>query len=123
MLAQSGVTVAERSGRLLAELVPAIDRTADLTRGVAGTCREQASSVEQMNRAMSQVELVTQRNASAAEELAATVEEITASAESLRDLVSYFRVEEARRVWAPESEGRGQNGVPGRRVAEVPPAN
>jgi methyl-accepting chemotaxis protein len=57
-----------------------------------------------MNRAMSQVELVTQRNASAAEELAATVEEITASAESLRDLVAYFRVQEGGRggVAAPE---------------------
>jgi methyl-accepting chemotaxis protein len=90
------VAVAGRSGRLLADLVPAIERTAQLTRGVAGSCREQATSVDQMNRAMSQVEIVTQRNASAAEELAATVEEIAGSAESLRDLVAYFRVEEAR---------------------------
>jgi methyl-accepting chemotaxis protein len=95
VLAQSGVDVAARSGRRLAELVPAIDRTAELTRNVAGACREQAAGVDQMNRAMNQVELVTQRNASAAEELSATVEEITASAESLRDLVAYFRVDGA----------------------------
>jgi methyl-accepting chemotaxis protein len=118
VLAEEGVTIAERSGRLLSELVPAIDRTADLTRAVAGTCREQASSVEQMNRAMTQVELVTQRNASAAEELAATVEEITTSAESLRDLVSYFRVEDARRgAWTPE--GSATNGTPARRVGRL----
>jgi methyl-accepting chemotaxis protein len=94
VLAQSGVRVAKRSGSLLGELVPAIEKTAQLTRAVAGSCREQASGVQQMNRAMTQVELVTQRNASAAEELAATVEEMTASAESLRNLVAYFRVEE-----------------------------
>ena len=47
-----------------------------------------------MNRAMTQVELVTQMSAWAAEELAATVEKMTASAESLRNLVAYFRVEE-----------------------------
>jgi methyl-accepting chemotaxis protein len=94
VLAQSGVEIARRSGRLLAELVPAIEKTAQLTRGVADSCREQASGVGQMNQAMTQVELVTQRNASAAEELSATVEEITASAESLRDLVAYFRVED-----------------------------
>jgi methyl-accepting chemotaxis protein len=97
VLAQSGVEIARRSGHLLTELVPAIEHTAQLTRGVAGSCREQATGVEQMNRAMNQVELVTQRNASAAEELAATVEEITASAEALRDLVAYFRVEEGDR--------------------------
>jgi methyl-accepting chemotaxis protein len=94
VLAQSGVGVAHRSGTLLSALVPAIEKTAQLTRAVAGSCRDQASGVVQMNQAMSQVELVTQRNASAAEELAATVEEMTASAESLRDLVAYFRVEE-----------------------------
>jgi methyl-accepting chemotaxis protein len=116
VLAQSGVKIAERSGRLLSELVPAIDRTSELTRAVAGTCREQAASVDQMNRAMTQVELVTQRNASAAEELAATVEEITTSAEALRDLVSYFRVEDARRgAWVP--------GAPARRVGDFMPAH
>ena len=96
VLARSGVEIAARSGRRLADLVPAIDRTSELTRSVAGACREQAAGVDQMNRAMNQVELVTQRNASAAEELSATVEEITASAESLRDLVAYFRVDGAR---------------------------
>src|SRR5205085_2725083 len=94
VLAKTGMRVANRSGTLLGELVPAIEKTAQLTRGVAGSCREQASGVQQMNRAMTQVELVTQRNASAAEELAATVEEMTASAESLRILVAYFRVED-----------------------------
>jgi len=87
--------------------VPAIDRTAELTRNVAAACREQAAGVDQMNRAMTQVELVTQRNASAAEELSATVEEITASAESLRDLVAYFRVEGARAEHGPANGARG----------------
>ncbi len=93
VLAESGVKVAERSGSLLSELVPAIERTAHLTRGVAGSCREQSSSVQQINQAMHQVELVTQQNASASQEMSATVEQMTASAESLRDLVAYFRVD------------------------------
>jgi len=111
VLAQTGVRVSRRSGALLSELVPAIDKTAQLTRSVAGSCREQASGVQQMNRAMTEVELVTQRNASAAEELAATVEEMTAAAESLRNLVAYFRVEELPAQlptggFAPASSGR-----------------
>jgi methyl-accepting chemotaxis protein len=41
---------------------------------------------------MSQVDQVTQRNASAAEELASTAEEMASQAEALQQLVSYFRV-------------------------------
>ena len=47
-----------------------------------------------MNRAMVQVDQVTQRNASAAEELASTAEELSAQAEALQQLVSFFRVAE-----------------------------
>jgi methyl-accepting chemotaxis protein len=41
---------------------------------------------------MSQVDQVTQRNASAAEELASTAEEMAAQAEGLQQLVSHFRL-------------------------------
>jgi methyl-accepting chemotaxis protein len=39
---------------------------------------------------MSQVDEVTQRNASAAEELSSTAEEMAAQAESLQQIVSFF---------------------------------
>jgi methyl-accepting chemotaxis protein len=41
---------------------------------------------------MSQVDQVTQRNASAAEELASTAEEMAAQAEGLQQLVAHFRL-------------------------------
>ena len=44
---------------------------------------------------MSQVDQVTQRNASAAEELASTAEEMAAQAEALQQLVSTFRLSES----------------------------
>jgi methyl-accepting chemotaxis protein len=43
---------------------------------------------------MVQVDQVTQRNASASEELASTAEEMSAQAEALSQLVSFFRVVE-----------------------------
>ncbi|MFI5234401.1 MAG: methyl-accepting chemotaxis protein [Gemmatimonadales bacterium] len=91
-LASSSVRVAERSGTLLIELVPAIRRTADLVQEVAAASAEQATGVTQINRALLSVDQVTQRNASAAEELASTAEEMAAQAESLQQLVSFFRV-------------------------------
>src|SRR5262245_43056971 len=91
-LATSNVQIAERSGGLLNELVPAIQKTADLVQEVAATSSEQASGVNQINRAISQVGLVTQRNAAGAEELSSTAEELASQAEALQDMISFFRV-------------------------------
>jgi methyl-accepting chemotaxis protein len=91
-LATSSVSVAERSGRQLDALVPAIGKTADLVQEVAAASAEQSSGVGQISKAMTQVDQVTQRNASAAEELASTAEEMASQAEALQQLVSYFRV-------------------------------
>jgi methyl-accepting chemotaxis protein len=61
---------------------------------VAAASGEQASGVNQVNRAMSQVDQVTQRNASAAEELSGTAEEMSAQADNLNQLMSFFQAEE-----------------------------
>ncbi len=91
-LATSSVRVAERSGQLLKDLVPGIRKTAELVQEVAAASREQSAGVSQINNAMTKVDQVTQRNASASEELASTAEEMSAQAEGLQDLVSFFRV-------------------------------
>jgi methyl-accepting chemotaxis protein len=114
-LAGSSVAVATQSGQRLAELVPAIRRTAELVQEVAAASREQASGVGQINKAMSQVDQVTQRNASAAEELASTAEELSAQADALQHLVAFFNVDAAGngRAAPPGSLSRG-NGRTGR---------
>jgi methyl-accepting chemotaxis protein len=91
-LASSSVKVAERSGQLLKDLVPGIRKTAELVQEVAAASREQATGVAQINKAMTKVDQVTQRNASASEELASTAEEMAAQAGALQDLVAFFRV-------------------------------
>jgi methyl-accepting chemotaxis protein len=90
-LATSSVDVADRSGMLLNELVPSIRKTATLVQDVAAASSEQAAGVGLINRSLTQVDQVTQRNASAAEQLAATAEEMAAQADALRALVEFFR--------------------------------
>lgn len=102
-LASSSVQVAERSGQMLAELVPAIRRTAELVQEVSAASAEQATGVSQVNRAMSQVDHITQRNASAAEELSATAEEMSGQADSLQHLLSFFRLNGTREEERPEA--------------------
>src|SRR5204862_4480358 len=91
-LASSSVRVADRSGTLLSDLVPSIRRTAELVMDVAAASNEQAAGVAQINQSLAQVDQVTQRNASAADELAATSEELAAQAAALQNLVSFFRI-------------------------------
>jgi methyl-accepting chemotaxis protein len=102
-LAGSSVKVAEQSGTLIAALVPAIRKTADLVQEVAAASSEQSAGVGQVSKAMGQVDQVTQRNASAAEELASTAEEMSSQAESLLQLISFFSTRETGRAFrAPE---------------------
>ena len=91
-LASSSVKIAERSGQLLTELVPSIRKTAELVQDVAAASREQSLGVAQISRAMSQVDQVTQRNASAAEELASTAEKMASQAVSPQQLISFFHL-------------------------------
>ncbi len=91
-LADSSVKVAERSAASMRELVPSIRKTSELVQEVAAACREQSAGVSQISTAVTTVDQVTQRNASAAEELASTAEELAAQAEALRAMMGFFRI-------------------------------
>jgi methyl-accepting chemotaxis protein len=94
-LTGTSVAVAERSGRLLAELVPSIRKTAELVQELAASSEEQAAGVSQINKAVVQVDQVTQRNAAAAEEMAVTSEELATQADSLLGMMTFFRLGDA----------------------------
>jgi|CXWL01.1.fsa_nt_gi methyl-accepting chemotaxis protein len=93
-LATTSVKLAEHSGKLLGELVPNVQKAAQIIGEVSAASSEQSQGVNQVNRAMTQVDEVTQRTASAAEELSSTAEELAAQAEALQELMSIFRVSE-----------------------------
>jgi methyl-accepting chemotaxis protein len=122
-LAGRSVRVAERSGQLMVELVPAIRKTADLVQEVAAASAEQSAGVAQVSKAMGTVDQVTQRNASAAEELSSTAEEMASQAEALQQLMGFFLVEEQAlgggRIQPPQ---HGANGG-ARPHAPIPPAH
>jgi methyl-accepting chemotaxis protein len=105
-LADSSVKVAERSAASMRDLVPAIRKTSELVQEVAAACREQATGVSQINTAVMTVDQVTQRNASAAEELASTAEELAAQAEALREMMGFFQIAEGPVVIQPRATPR-----------------
>jgi methyl-accepting chemotaxis protein len=92
-MADGSVKVAQRSARLIAELVPSIRRTADLVQEVVAASSEQSTGIAQMTNAMAMVDNVTQRNAAASEELAATAEELATQAQALKEAMAFFVLE------------------------------
>lgn len=92
-LSVTSVDVAERAGKMLATLVPDIQKTAELVQEISAASAEQNNGAEQINKAIQQLEQVIQQNAAASEELASTTEEIASQAESLQGTVAYFKTE------------------------------
>jgi len=113
-LTSSSVRVAERSGEVLLGLVPSIRKTAELVQEVAIASREQAMGVAQVNKAMTQVDKVTQRNATWAEELSLTADQMAAHAKNLQQLMRAFRVDQAAPLaTARPSENGSHNPIQG----------
>jgi methyl-accepting chemotaxis protein len=94
-LSSSSVTIADRSGRLLEQIVPNIQNTARLVQEISASSTEQNSGATQINNAIQQFNQVIQQNAAGAEEIASSSEELSAQAESLKDSVSFFRLDHA----------------------------
>jgi len=64
------------------------EKMAELIAEIAAASQEQAEGIEQINRAISEMDQVVQQNAANAEESAAASEELTAQANQLREYVS-----------------------------------
>ena len=75
--------------------MPSIKKTKELVQEVVAASDEQSSGVSQINNAMGQVDQVTQRNASAGEELSSTSQQMAAQARSLHELMGFFRLNES----------------------------
>ncbi|HZZ85337.1 MAG TPA: methyl-accepting chemotaxis protein [Anaeromyxobacteraceae bacterium] len=90
-LSEATVGAARSAGAALEKVVPAIERTAGLVRGVARATTEMSDGTEQVTSSIGQLEQVISANASSAEELATTSALLAEEAEALRRSVAFFR--------------------------------
>jgi len=93
-LARSSVKIAEESGNLLHDIIPDIQNTAKLVQEISAASFEQNSGASQVNTAVLQLNQVTQQNTSASEEMSTGAEELAGQAETLLELISYFKTSE-----------------------------
>lgn len=92
-LSSSSVKIATKAGEMLSQIVPDIQKTAELVQEITASCKEQTVGAEQINKAIQQLDQVIQQNAAASEELASTAEQLTSQAEQLRATVAFFKTD------------------------------
>ena len=86
--------IAKKSGELLEQIAPDINKTAQLVQEITNASFEQKSGTEQINNAIQQLNKVTQENAGSAELLASNVESLNALADKLNKLIDFFKTDD-----------------------------
>ncbi len=94
----AGTELVNRSGSTLGDIVTSVARVTAIITEIAGASKEQSVGIDQVNKAVSQMDTVTQRNAAQTEELSATAQTLTDQAGQLRDLVARFKLNEEHMV-------------------------
>lgn len=69
---RSSLDVSERAGEMLKQLVPNIQKTAELVQEISSASKEQDVGASEINKAIQQLDEVVQQSASSSEELAST---------------------------------------------------
>ena len=89
------VKISEKAGSLISSVVPKIQETAELIKDIANAAKEQDIGLGQINTAMTQLDQVTQTNAASSQEMASASEELNGQANSLNQMMSFFKVAQA----------------------------
>jgi methyl-accepting chemotaxis protein len=121
---RSGVELVNKAGTALGEIVESIKEVADLVSDIAGASIEQSTGVEEVNRALNQMDTVTQQNSALVEENAATAKTLEHQAKNMDERVSFFRLDAAaaNAAGAAAAEAKKAPSAPAKPAAKRPAA-
>jgi len=120
-LTHSSVGVSRRAGEMLSNLVPDIQKTADLVQEISAASNEQNSGAVQINKAVQQLDRVIQQNVMTAEKLALMSENLTSQAKNLRKTIGFFKIGDEN-FFAMQMEPEGETeGYPHKKTAPPKP--
>lgn len=89
---ESGAAQVERAGTTMEQVVAAVARVTRIVDEIAAASAEQSTGIGEINRAVREMDEVTQRNAALVEEAAAAAQSLVDQAERLRGSASTFRL-------------------------------
>ena len=104
-----GSALAASAGKTMTEVVGAIDRVTSIIGEISLASREQSIGIDQVNKAVSQMDTTTQQNAALVEEAAAAASSLDEQALRLGQAVSVFKVDTGARGLAPTARGTPQH--------------
>jgi methyl-accepting chemotaxis protein len=87
-----GTKLVDDSGKVLGQIVAGVKKVTDVMAEIASSSREQSSGIEQVNRAITMMDDVTQQNGALVEEASAAAQALTEQASNLSRLIARFRV-------------------------------
>ena len=92
---KDGVDLVNQAGTALNEIVESIKQVAAIVSDIANASIEQSTGIEQVNRALNQMDEVTQQNSALVEENAATAKTLEHQAKSMDEQVAFFQIDVA----------------------------
>ena len=125
-ISSESVKKADETRELMRNMVPAIQKSAEIAEEIMEGSNEQAKGAEQINSALLQMDQVIQANASSSEQIAAMSEELKNKSDELDDLVSFFYIGESlvsQKKAAKPVKSSGGHSKPSPVRVETPPAN
>ncbi len=117
---EQGTRLVNESGSTLQEIVEAVERVSCTIAQIADAAQEQTAGIEQVNRAISQMDEMTQQNAALVEQASASSESMAEQARSMRELVSFFTMDDSGSVMAPRHGSRSAAPAPNRSAGAAP---
>lgn len=90
---EEGARLVNESGSTLDGIVSAVKKVSDIVGEIAAASAEQSVGIEQVNKAIMQMEQVTQQNAALVEESAAASESMDDESRGLTSLIGFFKVD------------------------------
>jgi methyl-accepting chemotaxis protein len=91
----SGNVLVDRSGETMKEIVTSIQRVNDIMAEIAAASTEQATGIDEVSKAVTQMDEMTQQNAALVEEAAAAAESMRSQASDLTQRVGTFKLSDA----------------------------
>jgi methyl-accepting chemotaxis protein len=91
---RDGVALVNKAGQSLGEIVASIKSVADIVSEIANASSEQATGIDQINAALTQMDEVTQQNSALVEENAATAKTLESQQSAMSERIGFFHVEE-----------------------------
>jgi methyl-accepting chemotaxis protein len=85
-------SVSHKASIKLNESIPLMSKTTELVASISSACYEQGLSAQQINNAINEINMNIQSNATTAEEMAASAEELEKYAVELIRSISFFKL-------------------------------